>query len=229
VTEAMKPWYDWLTERVKRAERAAFELGAIFEWSQEVSASDDQIRECREELQRVKIALSSGHEGFLRIANGARLVWGAVNDDGSIRVANTITIFSTAQLCVAARGIYFPDPSFPNPEWMAQDFWEPTLPCMDLQDGNYLAIDPRIMTNGEYAIVWAESELGALYGDGISFVMPSFETTLSQMLDMIGLRREIPEFWEARSESLRSGWRAPDNWHWTNFPMAPRYRSDPSS
>jgi hypothetical protein len=54
--------------------------------------------------------------------------------------------------------------------------------------------------------------------------MPSFETCLILMFDMIGLRRETPEFWDARHESLRTGWKAPDNWHWTNFPMAPRYR-----
>jgi hypothetical protein len=209
--------YHWLSERLARAQRIAKELELMFIWTQAPSATDDQLKECAAEFGRLNMPFSPSYRDFLEIANGATLEWNSFDETGEL--GNVITIFSTDQICEAARGIYLGNrPPETDPIWMPQDFWEPALPFADLQASNYLAFDPDIMTDGEPAIFWAGSELGPTFGDGVYYIIHSFEACLIRMFDAVGLRRETPQFWDAQYALLQYRWMAPDNTHRTNFP-----------
>jgi hypothetical protein len=115
------------------------------------------------------------------------MVWTAFDKDKR-EFGNTITLLSTSALREAAEKIY--PRGLTDDRFERRRFWEPTLPCVDLQDANFLAIEPRIITNGESAVFWAGSELGATYGDGVFYIAHSFEDCLIRMFDAVALCRK---------------------------------------
>jgi hypothetical protein len=212
----MQTTYDWLPERVTRMERIARELSLELTWSTNSPASEQSLSACAKALQRVNIPFSATHREFLTHHNGAELVYTHVDADDPEPYGATFTIFSTDQIIDAVEECYF---STEHTRFMPRYFWDPTIPVIDLDDGDYLVSDPRIITNGEPAILWSEDETGPVYGDGISYVAHSFETCLIQMFDRIGLKRATPKSWRDSYQKLRFDWRAPDNRHRTNFPL----------
>jgi len=66
------------------------------------------------------------------MTDGAVLVYEYIDSDGT-GYGNTITIFSANEIVEAARGIYLGDQDPPpDPLWAPQEYWEPTLPIVDL-------------------------------------------------------------------------------------------------
>jgi hypothetical protein len=213
----MESTYNWLPERIARMERIANELDLTITWHTNKPASEDDLNTCAAALAKINVPFGPSHRAFLRRHDGAIHSYTQVDADApDDPYGATYTIFSCAQIVDAVERCYFDDEFN---DFLPRIFWEPTIPIVDLDDGQHLASDPRVITYGEPAIVWSHNELGATYGDGITYVAHSFEAFLIQMFDRIGLKRATPDFWTDNYQKLRFDWIAPDNQHRTNFPF----------
>jgi hypothetical protein len=214
----MESTYDWLPERIARMERVGHELDLKLTWSANPAATQQELRDCEAALTRINVPFGPTHRAFLRRYNGATHTYNRVDADApDDPYGATYTIFSCARIADAVDKCYFRDEIT---ELFPRIFWEPTIPIVDLDGGGHLASDPRVITYGEPAIVWSHNELGATYGDGITYVAHSFEALLIRMFDRIGLKRATPDFWQDPYQKLRFDWIAPDNRHRTNFPLS---------
>ena len=206
-------------------ERIARELNVKLTWDVNEAASEDELRTCEAAFTRIDVPFGPSHRTFLRRYNGARYTYNKVDaTHPDTPYGATFTILSCAQIVAAVEEIYLTEEPF---AFLPKIFWDPTIPIVDIDDGHHLASDPRLITYGEPALVWGHSELGATYGDGISYVAHSFESFLIQMFDRIGLKRGTPELWEDVYERLRFDWSPPDNRHRTNFPLDRRSTAPP--
>jgi hypothetical protein len=61
-----------------------------------------------------------------------------------------------------------------------------------------LAIEPRVQTNGECAIMWSDRELSPVDGDGVAYRSPSCRSTIGNVARLPSVNerdiRDVPEF-----------------------------------
>jgi hypothetical protein len=178
--------FDWLQDRISRLERLAAEGNEPCEWLACAKASEEDIFTCE---QGLGFPLSPGHRAFLRKSNGAQLsVTWRPGESATFLILDTRGIverYGDLQRSYDAKA----RPRKPGA------LWGRLIPVIDCQNFEYCVAEPEILTQAEYAILFASNELGPEWWRRYNYIAPSFEILLLLMIDRVVMSRQDPQFW----------------------------------